>query len=491
MVVPLGSLQLVVPESIAANRRVLATMHMVRFDLVPWPGRLSVAGNCVSLLRNVGHSGMVLLAYPVPGYGEVTLRTGTLPERPTPYHLPIELARGTLDRLRNQMSLWSESGLVVPPPIIEQTDRAVERFSAALFLETDPERQTAAADECLAICCPLIDALCREFAQQFRQIGKHDSHREPGLGIRITPEQFSSTWLAELDPAFRYVEVAGWSGSEFDPDDDHVSPTEIQTLVAASHRRSMIGPLWDAGPRGLPDRINQIQEFDRKRIEALQYFGQLLSDIRVQPDWLHIASGLNGVGHRFLSFPQQIQLVVDLQHLVDEFNRDVPVLISFAQPWGERLAWSVGGAQGIQIADLLLRNDIRLSGFGLEFDLDYWPNGSLLRDPLQWLDLVDTWAQFGMPLFIFLRAPSGYTADQVAGDASDRTPTIRASFGETQLCQHLAHVTSLLLARPVVEAIIWSEWRDSPESEYPAAGLADAQGHPKALYHHLRSTMPR
>ena len=27
-------------------------------------------------------------------------------ERPRPYNLPVELARGTLNRLRNQVSLW-------------------------------------------------------------------------------------------------------------------------------------------------------------------------------------------------------------------------------------------------------------------------------------------------------------------------------------------------------------------------------------------------
>ncbi len=479
--IQLGSLQLVVPQSIAANRRVLATMHMVRFDLVPWPARLQVEETTVRLLRNVAHSGMVLIAYPVPGYGEITLRTGTLPERSEPYHLTIELARGTLDRLRNQISLWHESGMEIPPIISAEVERALERLVKAIFGETNAERQAELSEECLAICCPLIDGLCEEFARQAKSTAPPRLGAPRGLGVRIQPDEFNSEWLQSLEPGIRYIEVAGWGESAIDPDEDRTSPSEVQALIAATPRQVLIGPLWDANPDGLPDRINQIGEFDRKRVEALQYFGQMLGEIRVPPDWLHIASGLNGVGHRFLSFPQQIQLVVDLQHLVDEFHREAPILISFAQPWGERLAWSVGGAQGIQIADLLLRNDIRLNGFGLEFDLDYWPHGSLLRDPLQWLDLIDTWSQFGLPLFVFLRAPTGYRAEDIRGEGNDRTPTIRASLSPDRLMDHVAHVVSLLQTRAAVQCVLWSDWRDVSVSPYPAGGLTDAAGRPKPI----------
>ncbi len=403
----MGILRLLVSESIASDRRVVSTLHIVRFDSVPWPGRISVDGNVISLNRNVHHSGIVIAAYPVDGIGELTLRTGTLPERVEPYNLAIELARGTLDRLRNQTSLWSEAGLQVSAEIADSTDRAVTKLGEAVFAEGDPDRQTELANDCLALTCPLIDRLCREFARQIAQVILRDEAVDHFVGVRVEPHETSDEQIEQLPPGFRYVEISGWTFPATDTHEVGESAVDLQGRVAQSDRRTIVGPIWDASIHGLPDRINQINDFEKKRIESLQYFGRSLSEIRDQPDWLHIASGLNGVGHRFMSFPQQIQLVVDLQHLVDEFNHDVPILISFSQPWGERLAWSVGGAQSIQIADLLLRHEIRLSGFGLEIDLDYWPNGSLIRDPLQWLDLMDTWSQFGMPLFLFLRHRPG------------------------------------------------------------------------------------
>jgi hypothetical protein len=468
-----GSLHLRVSESIASNRRVVSTLHVVRFDSVPWPSRITADGSVLTLHRNVHHSGNVVVAYPVAGVGELTLRTGTLPERAEPYNLAVELARGTLDRLRNQMSLWSESGLHFSDEITRATEDAVARLSAALFLQDDLAGQIRLAEECLAIACPMIDQLCGEFSRQLAPlITREESVNR--LGVRLVPQDGSAEWIDQLPASFLYVEVSGWSSAA-------AAPADLQNLATQKNRLTIVGPIWDAAPGGLPDHINQITEFEKKRIEALRYLGQTLSEIRIQPDWLHIASGLNGIGHRYLSFPQQIQLVVDLQHLVEEFNRDVPILISFTQPWGERLAWSVGGAQSIQIADLLMRHEIRLSGFGLEIDLDYWPHGSLVRDPLQWLDLIDTWSQFGLPLFLFLRVPTGYRPSDVATQATDRTPTIRDSLSPESQARHLQTVVSLALSRPLVRGVIWTDWRDLPGSEFPASGLYDVQGRRKPV----------
>src|SRR5690606_13137014 len=109
-------------------------------------------------------------------------------------------------------------------------------------------------EECLAICCPLIDGLCEEFARQAKANVPPQPKAPRGLGVRIRPDEFSAEWLDSLDPGIRYVEVAGWGEGAIDPDEDRSSPNEVQTVVAASRRQVLIGPLWDASPAGLPDR---------------------------------------------------------------------------------------------------------------------------------------------------------------------------------------------------------------------------------------------
>ena len=482
----MGSLRLFLSHATAENRRVVASIHMVRIDSVPWPARLDRDGNVITLSRNVQPSGYIVAAYPVLGVGEIALRTGTLPESERPYVLAVELARGTLDRLRQQVSLWEEGGLRIPAEVKQDVDRAIDRLvEAVLDAQRDPEQRIAAAEEVLEISCRAIDRLCREFVDQVRRMRLFEPDTAPLLGVRVEPGELAADWLDRLLPSFRVVQLSCWSPPPADeppPDCD-----AMRGELDRRQRKTIAGPIWDAGARGLPPPILQIPSFEAKRAAAHDHFLRILNSIQRPPDWLLAASGLNGIGNRFFTFPQQMQVVVDILQLIDDFDRRIPLLISFDQPWGERLAWSVGGAHALQVADLLLRHDVRLSGLGLEVNLDYWPHGSLLRDPLQWLELVDVWSQFGLPLFLFLRAPSGFARDEVVGSGADRTMTIRASVESEQVAHYLDTVVSLLLLRPTVQAVVWNQYRDAADHPFPAAGLYDRQGDPKPIYYWMHS----
>ena len=171
----------------------------------------------------------------------------------------------------------------------------------------------------------------------------------------------------------------------------------------------------------------------------------------------------------------------DLLQLADESLVELPVMVSFDFPWGERLAGAVGGIHPLQIADSLLRQGIRISYFGLEINLDYWPSGSVLRDPLQWIDLIDTWAQLELPLVICLRVPSG--GEPVAANQPiDRLVNQqRSNVTEQQRLDFLSVVLPMLVARPIVHGIIWSQWQDSDDGRFAHGGLVGADGNPKPI----------
>lgn len=121
-------------------------IHVIGLDGIPWPCRISVseagnseAGNSepenakpdiseaegsdsenttvlektITISRNRDESGKLYLIYPMDRRGEMLICTGTLPVRETRYELLTELARGTLNRLRNQISIWEEGGLYI------------------------------------------------------------------------------------------------------------------------------------------------------------------------------------------------------------------------------------------------------------------------------------------------------------------------------------------------------------------------------------------
>ena len=114
------------------------SVHIVGLDGIPWPCRISVAEpdegtsnqqRILTVNRNQDESGRLYLLYDFNRLGEHLICTGTLmPNNDVPYDLPIELARGTLNRMRNQTSIWEEGGLVVE----ESTRQKIQDATSSL-----------------------------------------------------------------------------------------------------------------------------------------------------------------------------------------------------------------------------------------------------------------------------------------------------------------------------------------------------------------------
>ncbi len=206
-----------------------------------------------------------------------------------------------------------------------------------------------------------------------------------------------------------------------------------------------------------------------------------------------MVSRLNGIGHRHLSYPQQLSVTVDMLRLIEESQTDLPTLISFDFPWAERLAGAVGGVHPLQIADSLMRQGLPISFLGLDINLDYWPNGSMIRDPLQWIDLVDVWAQLGLPLVICLRMPTGPGAKLTPEDSHHRPVNSSSSnLTDENRITFLKTVMPMMIARPSVHGMIWQQWSDTDDSRFPNSGLVDEQGAPKAIHaavKHIRNAI--
>ena len=110
--------------------------YLSGIDRVSWPVRTSVEGGELVLQRSVSDSANLHVPWPVEGYGRLTLASGTLMERPEPYLLPLEIARGTLVQVRNQLSDWQVIGLSVPEAVQTKLAEAVEQFSWAVVART-------------------------------------------------------------------------------------------------------------------------------------------------------------------------------------------------------------------------------------------------------------------------------------------------------------------------------------------------------------------
>ena len=475
----MGEFKFRLPPQWTLERRQSAAIHTVGLDGIPWPCKISIDGSTLTVNRNRNESGKTYIPYSFPIYGELLISTGTLPEREEPYWILMELARGTLNRLRNQLSIWKEGGLQMTPAIDDGVTQATSLLSKAITNVNDKDRDEFSRLS-LETTMDAIFELAKLFGTEVTKFRQDNSEAHP-------------FWMANTVSHKQPIEKGlGCEGFDL----VRASPKLLdQTNKQPLSKRAIDGPLLDASSCGMSEELKQMEDFEVRRNHILSTTREHMSQLSPVASLIHVVSGLNGMGHRNLSYPQQLEITTQLLQTVEESNQEIPTLVSFDFPWAERLASAVGGSHPLQIADALLRQGSQISFLGIEVNLGYWPGGSFMRDPIQWIDMLDVWTQLGLPLVVILRAPTWSTGgDEVTlGDVDEDQPRHINTFDRTndrQRIDYLRTILPMLVARPAVHGLIWSQWADDDDERYPHGGLENAAGEMKTIYEVLES-LPR
>jgi hypothetical protein len=314
-----------------------------------------------------------------------------------------------------------------------------------------------------------------------------DTFGEQISEFRRNHEEMSRFWLANIIGTGEQLE-ASLTHPDFDLVQLNLRPecsklAERLTLGNAEDlgKRVIVGPWLDASVGGLSESLIKMDDYLARKDHVVNECRQQLDHLPSTTSLIHVIGGLNGIGHRHLSYPQQLQITVDMLRAVEESRVELPTLISFDFPWAERLAGAVGGVHPLQIADSLLRQGLPISFLGLDISLDFWPNGCAVRDPLQWIDLVDVWAQLGLPLILCFRAPSGANASRVDRRNDREVNQTRSNLTDQMRIEFLNTVLPIMVARPTVHGLIWRQWQDKDDFRFPCAGFRDDDGNEKAI----------
>src|SRR3989304_4261028 len=78
------------------------------------PTRVEVDGGILHCRRNASESGRLHVPWPVPEFGRPVLCTSCLSEREEPYLVSLELARGKISQVRDQVGDWELMGMAIP-----------------------------------------------------------------------------------------------------------------------------------------------------------------------------------------------------------------------------------------------------------------------------------------------------------------------------------------------------------------------------------------
>ena len=468
----MGEFKFRLPEFWTMERQQAAAIHTVGIDGIPWPCKVATEEGILTVRRNRNESGKTYIPWRSETRGELLISTATLLERESPYPLLTELARGTLNRLRNQLSIWEEGGLVIPAEIHSAVSKSATLLGNSILNSNSVEKD-ALARSSLDCSIEAIFDVSDEFGKQVTQFRKSSDEIHP-------------FWLAHTISPNRAVQQ-GVEASGFE-----LVRMTFEQLASVSDKglkkRVIAGPFLDASVNGMPDHLVEAGDFTSKKKLLVDRCRSHMKQLPSSAALLHVIGGLNGMGHRHLSYANQIEMATTLLNEVSDSNVNLPTMVSFDFPWAERLASAVGGSHPLQIADSLLRQGSQISFLGIEVNLGYWPNGSMLRDPLQWIDMLDLWTQLGIPLIVLLRtptwAPSG--SDDGGQLPSPTQPDKKVNSFDVESdgtrIRYLKTILPMLVARPAVQGIIWSQWLDGDDLRYPLGGLASDQDIQKHAY---------
>ena len=162
----MGLIRFLVPRPDRIPPEAVSKAYMAGMDEVPWASRIVATEDVLIVDRPVGDSGYLHIPWRVEGFGEMMLSTASLMERDQVYLLEVELARGTLNRIRNQIADWESVGMAIPEPIEAQLKGVTETFSRAVTSKVDAMLASELATDVIVECMAIMRSLSASYAQQ-------------------------------------------------------------------------------------------------------------------------------------------------------------------------------------------------------------------------------------------------------------------------------------------------------------------------------------
>jgi GH35 family endo-1,4-beta-xylanase len=446
--------------------------------------RIEVEDNVVSCRRQNSDSGKLYVALPIPGFGRPVVNTSSLPEREVPYLLLVELARGKLAQVRDQLAAWEMAGMTIGEDFHALRKQAQDTFAEAVARQDEPAEASELARKALELSHRAAQALSQSYVTQRLAVRRVRTRRLPaslGCGLGHAPPD--PAWEQAFNDAFTAASVPiEWRSIEPEEGEYHWEVNDAQVEWCEKNKLMMTGgPLLDLSPDGLPQWLWQWEhDFLNLQSFVCDFVETAITRYAGRVRFFEVSARANTGGALALSEDDRLSLVartLDVARQIDEENH---LLIRVDQPWGAYQARGQHRYNPLQFVDALVRSGVGLSGVNLEIGVGYVPRGTALRDLLDFSQLIDLWSCLGIPLHVTLAFPSGAGKDRLAKkdlevdrSAGDNlwTEAAQAEFVERYL--------PMLMSKQVVVGIFWCHASDASAHHFPNAGLVRPDGSPK------------
>ena len=515
----MGQLRFRVPDAQSYDAQIWGTAFVSGIEGIPWASKNRVEKDCLIIERAVNESGKLSIVWPTEEYGPIMLSTASLRCQETPYLLHLELARGTLHRIRGRGIDWQRLGLKLPEAFASLMDRAVSAFVQAILAADDLDRCVKLAQMAIDFAVSASKPLCRAFISQSLH-ARHQSEKQLStlLGVKLAP---SKAWEQDVEailPAINTINISMEMG-QLETESKGSALAVIDSQLQWARRNSLRifgGPLLNLQSHAVPKWLYLLSDFQSMYEAACKHATMMVERYRGQVHLWSAAAGLNAPNTLGITDEQVLHLAVGVIQAVRRSDPKTPVVLNIDAPWAEYLGQKSDGISPLHFADALIRADLGLSGLGLELNFNYWQGGSMPRDLVDVSDLIDHWNILGLPLLAHVSAPCHLQTDPMATSKSElvsnwRYPNypwwdqsqmsdsgsielpsgepiapVLANMNATPATRERMPVNGLevvqmLLAKSNVHGIFWNQYSDREDHAFPNAGLVAASGKRRSL----------
>lgn len=434
------------------------------YDNTPAVTRRGATAAGLSYGREDAESSYLELVWPT-GDAPRTVSTSTLRQRPEPYPLTVELARGAVNRVRSFAAELAASRVELPPPLAADLLALTKRFGRCLPSDDGPPAERAA--DVLAAAGPVADRLAALLAAERYKSRPDAAPLDTRFGCRLS---------RPLSPADADAYAASFNAVRLVPDWAAIEPTEagfnwstLDPLVrwaAAAGLHVSIGPILDLTDGRFPDWVRGWAG-DLANLTAFlsDFVATVVARYRSACKRWHLLSGFNHAPALGLNDDDRFNLTVRLMETAADVDPDSDWILGLARPWGEYLSEPGSAYPPFALADALLRRDLPLSG--LELELLSGPSARCgpPRDALDVVHLLEAYDALTLPLDV--------------------------TFGHPLPHPHALGLAETLLAGPTVRGVYWESFTpDDPANRVPGSDLLSAPD-TLAAFRRLRSNWLR
>jgi hypothetical protein len=453
------------------------------------PGRLAIElrNGLLSCVRDTPESGRLFVPWPIEGHGMPIVGTATLAERVSPYTLAVELARGKLNDIRNQLSDWLQMGLRSTPELEKALAEAQRSFVRCATSTDQPDACNAAARASLLASSRAGDLLIDAYTAQILQSRLASTSRlstHVGSVLDLAPQKIPPA--IDWSSAFNTCHL-GISWKQVAPSEGQYRWDLLDAQLAWCRSKGYtfeVGPLIDFRPSGLPDWI-WLWEGDCDAISgmAADFVRQIVQRYRGRVPLWHVVHRPGSSDILGLTEEEQIRITARAIQVAHQTDPSAQLTIGIDRPWAEWMGTSHFQLGPLHLCDYLLRADLGLSGVAIEIAPGYSAPGSYMRDLFELSKLLDLYSLLNVPLHVWMVLPSADRPDPLA----DPRLRVEPSQWPVPLDENLQAAwaskwIALAVAKPFVRTLSWLQLSDAAPHLYPHGGLLRPDNTPKPLY---------